>query len=103
MTEVKMLGKHGIMGTAFEKTEYYSSGGFCEVEERKHAIKYVYDIVGEPEVEGDLATYNARPSAIYVATWGNKFNDDQVSCTDTDLEDGKFLDVTYFLVKYFMM
>ena len=92
-----MIGKHGLMSTSFEKTEYKSSGNGCEEGERKYAYKYVYDIVGEPEVDGDIAYYNARPSAIYVAAWDHKFNEQQITCTDTPLNDGEFYDVTQCL------
>ena len=92
-----MNGKRGIMSTSFERIEYKSSGNGCDEEERVSAKKYVYDIQGEPSVEDEVSWYKARPSAIYIAVWGNKFENEQLLCSETTLEDGVFYDVKYLL------
>lgn len=91
--DVKMIGKRGIMGTSFELSETNFRNGNCDEGNELQSIKHVYEIQGEPKEDNGVKYYTARPSAVYVMLYDNKFNEKVVSCGETQLESEKFYDV----------
>ena len=90
-TDLKIIGKRGIMGTSFERILTKFSSNSCDEEAHTYATKYNYTVVNE--VADAPNTYNCQPTAIYVAMWGNKYQGSTITC-DAIPQDGTFVDVT---------
>ena len=90
-TDLKVIGKRGIMGTSFERTVTKFSGNGCDEEAHTYSTKYVYKVVNEV---ADVAnTYNCQPTAIYIAIWGNKYQGSTITC-EAIPQDGTYVDVS---------
>ena len=92
-TTIKIIGKHGLMGEQYERTDAHYSGTQCEEEKMTYADKAVYDVIGDVVLQDDLYLFSRKLVDKQVLLIDGKYNGHVISCPDYHVEDGKFYSV----------